>query len=120
MNKKETYKPSVENREEKNFLKDIEENIKDNNHKDFFVNILKEFEDYKKFMSDALVDAELKIDTIFRVRFTYMLKQNVWREFELFENQNLTELAESLIESMDWDYDHLHSYWFPIKEKYQL
>lgn len=110
--KKLKYKPEVDKKEEKDFLKDMGSQIKKNNHVEYFEGAIKNFNEYKKFISENLLECEHKMNTIYRVKFTYVRQKNVWREFEVFEHQTLEEITESLLDSMEWDNDHLHAYHF--------
>jgi hypothetical protein len=121
MNKKvqkaKTYIPEIQG--EKDFYKSINSAIakrEDEYSKGMLLGIVKEFEEYKKFMLANMVSSSVPSDKIYKFRFTYQLMKNVWKDVEVFGDDDLENLAEYLIDEMDWDNDHLHAYFFPRKE----
>lgn len=108
------YKPEIEG--EKDFYDAINRAMKDSEHKDALLDIIKEFEEYKKYMQEKMVSSTMSLSEIFKFRFTYQLKKNVWKDIEISSKETLEELAEYIIEEMDWDNDHLHAFFFPRKE----
>ncbi len=115
--RKDKYKPQINSKDEKAYCKAMQAGMSKGEHKMFFESNLQEFEQYKKFMDENLVEADTSaMDTIYKVKITYQLKKNVWREYEVYGYETLSELAEDLIDSMGWMNDHLHSWWFKGKE----
>jgi len=108
------YKPEVKG--EKDFYDSINKAMKTSEHKDGLLEIIRDFETYKKEMQDNMIVSILSSDEIYSFRFTYQLKKNVWKDIEALGDQTLEELAEFLIEKMDWNNDHLHAFFFPRKE----
>lgn len=108
-----TYHPEVNN--EKSFYDAIHRSLKTSEHKDALLEIVKEFEQYKKFMSENLIPANLPSNKIFLFRFTYQLKKNVWKDVEIYGDQTLEFLATFVIDEMGWNNDHLHAFFFGEK-----
>ena len=116
MKKEKIHKPKIDG--EKEFYTAINNAMKTSNHKDALKDIIDEYEKYKKFMEKNTISITVPQDKIYTFKLTYQLKKQVWRELEIFGDQTLEELAELVIDSMDWDNDHLHAFWFPeIKGK---
>ncbi len=101
---------------EKSFYVSINEAITRGDHVDALEDIVKEFEDYKLYMRDVFVKNEPAYEKVFKFHVEYLLKKPVWREFEIKGCQSLEELADGVIDSMCWDNDHAHAFFFP-KEK---
>jgi len=98
---------------EKSFFASINKAIARGEHVDALKGIIKEFEDYKSYMGNVFVKDEPAYESIFKFHVEYLLKKPVWREFEMEGNQSLEELADGVIDSMDWDDDHAHAFFFP-------
>jgi len=98
---------------EKDFYIAINKALQTSKHKFALKQIIEEFEKYKKFMEENILPVELPQHKIYTFKLTYQLKKKVWREFEVFGDQSLEELATTVIDSMNWDNDHLHAFWFP-------
>ncbi len=111
MNKEKIYTAKIEG--EKEFYSAINNAIKTSDHKDALRDIITEYEKYKMFMEENIIPATIPDDRIYTFKLTYQLKKKVWREFEIFGDQNLEDLSEAIIDSMNWDNDHLHAFWFP-------
>jgi hypothetical protein len=109
------YAPKING--EKGFYAAINRALKTTKHRDALLEIIKEFEGYKKFMSENLVSATAAPNRIFTFRFAYQLKKNVWKDIEVRGDQSLAELAEYLIGAMGWDDDHLDAFFFPEKRR---
>ena len=101
---------------EKSFYTSINKAITRGEHVDGLKNIIKEFEDYKSYMGNVFVNDKPAYESIFKFHVEYLLKKPVWREFEMEGCQSLEELAEGIIDSVNWDNDHAHAFFFP-KEK---
>ncbi|OGY35214.1 MAG: hypothetical protein A3D99_00900 [Candidatus Andersenbacteria bacterium RIFCSPHIGHO2_12_FULL_45_11] len=111
--KSKLYKPKIEN--EKDFYNAINRALKTTDHRDALLSIIKEFEGYKKFMSENLIASSVPSDKILMFRFIYQLKEKVWKDIEIYGDQSLERLAEYIIDEMGWDNDHLHAFFFPEK-----
>ncbi len=111
-----SYKGAPPIEGEKSFYVSINKAIAKGEHVDALKDIIKKFEDYKSYMSSAFVNNEPAYEEIFKFHVEYLLKKPVWREFEIQGYQSLEELAESIVDSMDWNNDHAHAFFFP-KEK---
>ena len=98
---------------EKSFYTSINKAIARGEHVDGLKDIIKEFEDYKSYMSNIFVKDEPAYEKILKFRVEYLLKKPVWREFEMQGCQSLEELADGVINSMGWDNDHAHAFFFP-------
>lgn len=112
MNKKEAS-ARIKISGEKEFYVAINEAIKTSSHKHALENIIAEYKKYKQFMVENISPIKVFSNNIYTFKIIYQLKKKVWREFEIFGNQNLEELAVAIIDSMNWDNDHLHAFWFP-------
>ena len=100
---------------EKDFYRSIRKALETTTHKRELLDIIKEFEAYKKHMTENLLPSQVPSDKIFSFRFTYQLKKKVWKEIDVFGDQTLELLAEVVIEEMGWTNDHLHAFFFPEK-----
>lgn len=112
--KTKLYKPEIQGEED--FYNSINKAIKTSEHKDALMDIVKEYEIYKKCIQENIVASIIPSNKIFKFKFTYQLKKNVWKDIEIFGEQTLEELAEYIIDEMGWDNDHLHAFFFPRKE----
>lgn len=110
-----TYQPKISG--EKDFYAAIHRALKTTHHRDALLEIIEEFEKYKKFMSENLVSAVMPSDQIFTFRFVYQMKKNVSKDIEVYGDQPLSVLAEFLIGTMGWDNDHLDAFFFPEKRR---
>lgn len=108
-----TFKGAPPIEGEKLFYTSINKAIVRGENVDALKDIIKEFEDYKSYMSNVFVKNEPAYEKIFKFHVEYLLKKPVWREFEMEGCQSLEELAEGVIDSMDWDNDHAHAFFFP-------
>lgn len=93
------------------FEQAAEHMIKEKRHAHFMKQALKDYRAYQSFFSNAFLDEPS--EDLFRIRATYRLQKNLWREIELLGTQSLANLASKIIESMEWDEDHLHGFWLP-------
>lgn len=109
------YKPEISG--ESDFYAAINRSLKTSEHREALLEIIKEFERYKQFMSENLISALVPSDKIFMFRFVYQLKKNLWKDIEVRGDQTLAILASYLIESMEWDDDHLDAFFFQEKRK---
>src|SRR3989338_777919 len=98
---------------EKSFYKTINQAIAEKRHVEALKGIIKEYEDYKKYMSGVFEKKEPFYQDVFKFRVDYLWKKPVWREFEIEGSQTFGDLAKGIIESMGWDNDHLHAFYFP-------
>lgn len=90
--------------------------IKKGRHVDYFKKTLKEYEEYKKIFLAALTDKNPS-DQVYLFRVTYLNKKLVWRDIAILGSQTFEDLAEAIIDSMDWDNDHMHGFSLPAKQK---
>ncbi len=120
MNKKRKYidlqsPPPISG--EKSFYTSINKAIIEGQHVDQLKDIIREYEDYRHIMSEVFIKGEREFDQIFKFRVTYLLKKPVWREFEVDGYQSLDEFADGIVDSMDWDNDHLHAFFFSSNKR---
>lgn len=101
---------------EGNFQEVINEVIQEGRHVEYLKNALKEYEQYKKVFSLALTDKNPP-NSVYLFRVTYLSKENVWRDIAIFGSRTFEDLAEAIIDSMDWDNDHMHGFSLPDKQK---
>jgi hypothetical protein len=101
---------------EKSFYTSINRAIARGEHVGALKDIIKDFEDYKSYMGNVFVKNEPAYESIFKFHVEYLLKKPVWREFEIEGCQSLEELADGIINSMDWDDDHAHAFFFPKRK----
>lgn len=101
---------------EGDFHEVINDAIKKGRHVDYLKKALKEYEEYKKVFKQALTDNNPH-DQVYLFRVTYLNKKLVWRDIAILGNQTFEDLAEAIIDSMDWDNDHMHGFSFPEKQK---
>lgn len=95
--------------QEGDFQKVINEAMKANRHKDYLMKVLFDYDQYQQVFKDAFTDKNpLKAVYIFRV--IHQNKKPVWREIAIWGNQTFCDLAETIIEWMNWDNDHMHGY----------
>lgn len=106
-------KPKID---EGNFLEVVNKQIKKGEHVEYLEDMKKDYEKYKRFFESIFSDKNEEND-IYTFRATYLLKKSVWREFELVGDMTFDDLAEAIIESMDWDNDHMHGFELPDPEE---
>ncbi len=94
----------------------INDAIKKGRHVDYLKNVLKEYEEYKKVFESALTDKNSP-NKAYLFRVTYLQKKLIWRDILILGGQTFENLAEAIIDSMDWDNDHMHGFSFPNKQK---
>lgn len=101
---------------EGDFQEVINEVIQEGRHVDYLKNALKEYAQYKKVFKQALTDKNPS-DQVYSFQVTYLNKKLVWRDIVILGNQTFEDLAEVIIDSMDWDNDHMHGFSLPDKQK---
>lgn len=97
--------------EEDDFYKTINEAIDAGRHPEQLKQIIKEYEEYKKFF-ETVFTAKNPAHSVYVFRITYLDKKFIWREFEIYGGQNFALLAETIVDSMGWMYDHMHGFRF--------
>lgn len=112
MKKSHTQLPVLD---EGDFYDSINKAISEKRHVEQLRGYLKEFEQYKKIFTEAFIPMDTHNPEVFTFRVVYELKHPVWRIFEVLGNQTFNDLAEAIIESMNWDNDHLHEFSLPEK-----
>jgi hypothetical protein len=105
-------KPKIQ---EGNFQEVINQVIAEGRHPDYLKQVLKDYEAYKQEFEWSFSDKNPK-EAVYRFRVNYLLKKPVWREIELFGSQTFEDLAETIIDSMGWDNDHMHGFSFPDRK----
>jgi hypothetical protein len=98
---------------EKSFYTSINKAIARGEHVQGLKQIIKEYEDYKSYMSGVFEKSEPAYQDIFKFRVEYLMKKPVWRVFEVEGCQSFEEFSNSIIDSMGWANDHLHAFYFP-------
>jgi hypothetical protein len=106
-------KPKIQ---EGDFYKIINHAISEGRHVDYLREVLKKYEEYKSEFEKNFTEENPK-NTVYKFRVNYLLKRLVWREIELFGNQTFEDLAETIIDSMGWDNDHMHGFEFSGLDK---
>ena len=106
---KQNLKPQID---EGNFYETINQAIAEKQHVDYLKQSIKEYEDYKEFFNDALTDKN-PWNQVYTFKVIYLLKRPIWRIFEVSGLQNFNQFAEAIIDSMDWDNDHMHGFSLP-------
>ncbi|MBU6389848.1 hypothetical protein KGQ71_05040 [Patescibacteria group bacterium] len=105
-------KPSLPVIDDQEFLEDAAKFIKEGPHKEWWQENLEEYTAYKQFFQTVFVEPK-ELKGIFLFRATYLRSEKgrpIWREIEIAGSQTLEKLAEEIIDSMDWDNDHLHAF----------
>lgn len=97
---------------EGDFYESINRAIAEKRHVNYLKSCIKNFENYKKFFELALTDKNPEMQ-IYTFKVKYLLQNSVWRVFEICGCQYLDELANAIIDSMDWENDHMHGFSFP-------
>lgn len=95
--------------DEGNFQKSIGEAIQAKRHVSFLKQVLIDYEEYKRVFSEIFLSQNLS-RTIYVFRFNYLDKHPVWRDIAILSNHTFGDLADTLVESMDWDNDHMHGF----------
>lgn len=98
---------------EGDFYEVINGAIKENRHKEYLLKVLDDFKRYKQVFSEAFTDKN-SFSSIYTFHVTYINKHPVWRDIIIKGNQTFCDLAETIIEWMGWDNDHMHG--FSIKK----
>lgn len=108
--------PTLPILEEKDFYAAINKAITEHTRVDQLKMYIGEFEKYKKVFTSVMVPVDPKfLPEVFVFRVEYELKHPVWRIFETLGNQTLDDFARAIIESMNWDNDHMHGFCLPEK-----
>lgn len=94
---------------EGDFQKVIGEAFSKKRHVSYLKKVLKDFELYKKTF-DQVFASDNSSDEIYLFRFKYVDKHLLWRDIAIYGWQTLCNLAETLIESLGWDNDHMHGF----------
>ena len=113
MEKSRTALPTIN---DSDFLSSINGAIAEGRHVDYLQNVLRDYEWYKKEFGLAFTDKQ-PTDAIYSFRAIYLLKKQVWREFEVRGQNTFDELAEAIIASMSWDNDHMHGFSLAGRER---
>lgn len=95
--------------QEGDFQKVIKQAIKANRHKDYLMKVLADYDQYQQVFRDAFTDKN-PLNAVYIFRATYQNKKSVWREIAIRGNQTFCKLAETIIEWMGWDNDHMHGF----------
>ena len=98
---------------EKGFIKSINEAILENRHVDYLNEVLRKYDNYKKTFESIFTDQTDAEAEIYAFRINYLNKKNVWRDIEILDIQTFLDLACKIIESMDWNNDHMHGFDLP-------
>ncbi|MBI5413053.1 hypothetical protein HZA42_01730 [Candidatus Peregrinibacteria bacterium] len=98
------------------FYKSINRAISEKRHVDYLQEVIKKYEEYKKEFEMIFTSKNLK-NSVYKFRVTYLLKKLVWRDVELFGEQTFLDLAETIIDSMGWDNDHMHGFEIPEQQR---
>jgi len=101
-------KPKIQ---QDNFYKVINQAISKGRHVDYLQEVLKKYKEYKSEFEKNFTDKNPK-NAIYKLRAVYLLKKPVWREVEILGKQTFEDLADIIIDSMDWDNDHMHGFEF--------
>jgi len=100
--------------EESGFVESINKAIAKKQHADYLRSMLKQYDEYKSVFKGVLVPLQSDdCRKVFTFRVTYLLKNPVWREFELHGCETLEEFADAVIDSMGWANDHMHGFFVP-------
>lgn len=102
---------------EGDFYKVINEAIKENRHKEYLEKVLEDYQKYKQVFSDAFTDKN-SFKSIYVFHAAYISKNPVWRDIAIKGDQTFCDLAETIIEWMGWDNDHMHG--FSIKTEFSI
>jgi len=98
---------------EGDFKKVINEAILENRHVDYLNEVLKKYDEYKKAFNGVFTEQKGTEAEIYLFRVKYLNKKSVWRDIEVLNIQTFYDLANKIIESMDWQNDHMHGFEFP-------
>lgn len=102
--------------EEGDFREVIDIALKEKRHTEYLKKVLVDFEEYKQVFSQVFT-TEGSLKTVYIFRFHYINKQPLWRDIAILGRQTLSNLAETVIEWMNWDNDHMHG--FSLKKLYE-
>ena len=108
--------PALPAIEEDGFLESINKTIKENHDidADYLRRSLKQYGKYKSVFENVLIPLQVAdCRRVFTFRVNYLLRNPVWRVFELHGCETLEEFAEAIIDSMGWANDHLHGFFVP-------
>jgi hypothetical protein len=108
-------KPRIQ---EDDFYENINAAIKEGRHVDALEDIVKQYEDYKAVMEQALTDKNSS-DAVYVFCAKYLRRKNIWREIAILGSQTFEILAGEIINSMAWDNDHMHGFSLPKKPQLQ-
>ncbi|MFA4872653.1 MAG: hypothetical protein WC659_01820 [Patescibacteria group bacterium] len=97
--------------QEGNFHESINRAITEERHVEYLQEVLKKYKEYKLEFEKNFTDKNPK-DAVYAFRATYLLKRPVWRDIAILGTQTFCDLAETIIESMCWDNDHMHGFEF--------
>ena len=103
---------------EGDFNKYINQTISEGQHVDYLKELIKKYEEYKNEFERNFADKNPK-NSVYKFRITYLSKKPIWRRIELFGKQTFLDLAETIIDSMGWDNDHMHGFEIPKQERKQ-
>ena len=95
--------------EEGDFREVIGTAFKEKRHVSYLKKVLIDFEEYKKVFSQVFT-TENPLQVVYIFRFHYIDKRPVWRDIAILGKQTLSNLAETVIDWMDWDNDHMHAF----------
>ena len=95
--------------EEGDFNETINHAIKEGRHKEYLIKVLDDYEKYKHVFHDAFIDKNPS-NAIYTFRAKYLLKTPVWRDIVITGKQTFCDLADSIIDWMGWDNDHMHAF----------
>lgn len=100
--------------EESDFLESMNKTIAEKQHVDYLQDVLKQYDEYKQVFGNVLIPLQSKdCQRVFTFRVNYLLKNPVWRVFELHGCETLEEFAAAIVDSMGWANDHLHGFYVP-------
>ncbi len=108
-----TSKPKIQ---DKDFYKIINSVTGGGRREKYCQEVLKKYEEYKQEFEKYFTDKNVK-DMVYKFRFVYLLKKPVWRDIEILGMQDFLDMAEKIIDSMDWENDHMHGFDLPEKNK---
>jgi hypothetical protein len=98
--------------DEGNFFESISKQINAGNHAEYLQAVLDKYKHYKEVFNNIFTDKNNPSDT-YSFRVKYLLKNSVWRDFEIHGTQDFNDLAEAVIDSMGWNNDHMHGFDLP-------
>lgn len=95
--------------QESNFVEAINKSIKKGQHVDQLKEFLLDYEKYQKVFSDVFSDKN-PLNAIYIFRVTLLCDRPVWRDIAISGKDTFCDLADTIIEWMDWDNDHMHAF----------